>query len=219
MRAEMAVPLRLGPPGAAAGEPATLARPGGRREHRGGRQRPRRRIREESGEKMPLRRTTRFYESGLPGSGPRQRPTVWSGQSPHIARVRRLIEKAARNRLPGAAAGRERHGQRGGGARHLQRQPARPVRSHRLRLAGGHADGERAVRPRQRLLQRRGREQEGPGGTGRRRHGLLRRNRRPAARNAGQAAAPDAGARVPRRWARWSGARWTCGSSPPRIAT
>ena len=55
----------------------------------------------------------------------------------------------------GPAAGGERHGQGSGRPRHPRRQSARPVRAHRLRLAGGNPDGKRALRPRQGRIQRR----------------------------------------------------------------
>ena len=65
-----------------------------------------------------------------------------------------------------------------------------------LRGAAAQPDRERAVRPREGRLHRRRQPAPGPLRAGRRRHDLPRRDRRPAARDAGQAAAGAAGGRV-----------------------
>ena len=62
-----------------------------------------------------------------------------------------------------------------------------------LRGAAADAGRERAVRPRERRLHRRGRHAAGTLRAGRRRHDLPRRNRRPVARRAGQVPARAAG--------------------------
>ena len=130
-------------------------------------------------------------------------PSRWAhglvGQSPPIAAIRRLIEKASANRLPVLLLGESGTG---------KEVVARAIHNANPRgqfvpidcgsLVGtlmeselfGHVKGafSGAVE-----------NKTGTGRTGRRRHRLLRRDRRPAARNAGETAAPDPGARIPRR--------------------
>ncbi len=93
---------------------------------------------------------------------------------------------------------RERHRQGAGGPGHPPSlAPGRwPVRHRQLGLHAGRPAGEQPVRPREGRLHRRRRQQEGAVRAGRRRHDLLRRDRQHPARDPGQAAARDPGARV-----------------------
>ena len=69
-----------------------------------------------------------------------------------------------------------------------------------LRRAAAEPDRKRAVRAREGRVHRRRQPAPGPVRAGRRRHDLPRRDRRPAARDAGQAAPRAAGGRVRARW-------------------
>ena len=92
-----------------------------------------------------------------PGPGQHDRPQPGDGQAlPHPGQGGAELPS-------GADPGRERGGQRAGGAVHsFQRAPCRPaVCAHRLRFAGAHADGERALRLRERGLHRRQPPKEG----------------------------------------------------------
>ena len=95
----------------------------------------------------------------------------------------------------GPAARRERHRQGRGGPGHPCPQPAgrRAVRHGPLPQPVGGAAGERAVRPRPRRLHRGRAGHPRQGGRGRGRHAVPRRDRRPAAGAAAQAAAALAG--------------------------
>ncbi len=103
--------------------------------------------------------------------------------------------KDRHDQRPRAAAGRKRHRQGGAGQGGARPRAAREtsVRRHQLRRDPGKPAGKRAVRPRARRLHRRGeadhrQDRERPQG-----HAVPRRNRRPAASAAGQAAALPAG--------------------------
>ena len=100
------------------------------------------------------------------------------------------------DRRDGAAARRDRQRQGGAGAGDPRRErPAGPADGQgQLRGAAGDADRERAVRPREGRLHRRARAPDRPLRDRRRRHALPRRDRRAAARTAGEAAAGPAGA-------------------------
>ena len=78
---------------------------------------------------------------------------------------------------------------------------------------------ERAVRPREGRVHRRGRAAQGPLRAGARRHAVPRRDRRAAARAAGQAAARAAGARVRARRRHRDASASTCASSRRPTAT
>ena len=93
-----------------------------------------------------------------------------------------------------------------------------PVRGVRLRRGGADADRERAVRPREGRLHRRGRRAPGRLRARPRRHPVPRRDRRAAAGPAAQAAA-RAGAALRAPGGRRRGhRRSTCASSPPPTA-
>ena len=93
------------------------------------------------------------------------------GKSKRFLDVLKLAEHVSPDRVHRADPGRERHRQ--GGRRPLHPQPLQPGRRavplHQLRRAAGEPAGERAVRPREGLLHRRGARQAGPlrGGAGR----------------------------------------------------
>ena len=110
-----------------------------------------------------------------------------------------------------AAARRDRHGQRPGGANHSPHEPAPgdPLRQRGLHGAAGDAHRERAVRPRTGRLHGCPRDADRPVRARRRRHDLSRRDRRAARRSAGEAAArPAAGpVRAPRLAAHDQGGR------------
>ena len=129
------------------------------------------------------------------------------------ASVRRHRDRGA-DRCHRAGHGRERHGQRTGGARHSCRQSAAlsSPGGHPLRRADRDPAGERALRPRERRVHRRAISQEGQVRNRRRRHRIPRRDRRhqpedpdrPAARVAGardhaRRRQPDHQGRFPRR--------------------
>ncbi len=100
----------------------------------------------------------------------------------------------------GADHRRERHRQGADRAGHSSQQPAQEqaVRGGGLQFAVGEPAGKRALRPRQGRVHRRGVRQEGHARDGRRGHAVPRRDRQHPARDAGEAAAGDPGARVPR---------------------
>ena len=127
------------------------------------------------------------------------------GDGPAGGRVRIHARRGAahrgggQQRRDGADRRRERHGQ--GDRRPLDsraKRAARPaVHLGELRGAGRAVAGGRAVRPRQRGVHRRGRQQAGAVPTGRRRHAVPGRDRRPLAQRAGGPAARAGGRRVP----------------------
>ena len=89
------------------------------------------------------------------------------------------------------------------------------VRRGQLRRAARDAARERAVRPREGRLHRRGRAAAGPVRAGRRRDPLPRRDRRDPAGHPGEAAARAGEPRRSSGWAAPSRSRSTCASSPP----
>ena len=121
-----------------------------------------------------------------------------------------------------ADRGRDGHRQGAGGAgdprRRRRPRAFRRVRGHQLRRPAGDAAGERAVRPRERLVHRGDRPAQGALRAGRRRHAVSRRGRRHAAAACRpsccaccrSAASSASAARQP--------SRWTSASSPPRTA-
>ena len=93
------------------------------------------------------------------------------------------------------------------------------LRAHPLRRAAAGGAGERAVRPREGRVHRRGRHQARAHRAGRRRHAVPRRDRRDGAGEPGEAAAGARDRTPSSAWAARGGARWTCGWSPPPTAT
>ena len=141
------------------------------------------------------------------------------GQSPRIRNVLRMVEKLGRCRWPVLLLGETGTGKEVVARSIHKVQPGRAVRHHRLFLPGGPADGERAVRPRERRVHRRRKSQDRLDRSGQRRHRLLRRDRRAAARSAGQAAARSCRRRSSVRSVRSRIGVRTSASSPPPIAT
>ncbi len=118
----------------------------------------------------------------------RRAATAW-------CRLLRMVEKIAADRRGGPAPGRERHRQGTAGAGHPSPERARQgaVRRHQLRRHPGNAARERALRPRERRVHRRRAPDHRQDREGRQGHALPRRDRRSAARHAGEAAALPAG--------------------------
>ena len=132
-----------------------------------------------------------------------------AGGDPAGAQLRR-DRRPQRGAAPGAVAGRDggadqrdgadprrdRHRQGADRARDPRPQPAARAPAGQGQLLGdlGRPGGERAVRPRQRRVHRRGHGAQRALRAGGRRHHLPRRDRRAAAGDAGQAAARAAGA-------------------------
>ena len=94
----------------------------------------------------------------------------------------------------------------------------RPLVTINCAALAGDAAGERAVRPREGRLHRRGAGQAGPVRGGRRRHAVPRRDRRDGRRPAGQAAARAGGRPLPPRRRHRRRCTPTCASSRPPTA-
>ena len=130
----------------------------------------------------------------------------------------------ARRRADSAAAGqrphrahhrRERHRQGARRARHPRRiaSQRRDVPALQLHDDGTRSRRQPAVRPSPRQLHRRRVGSAGPGAVGRRRHAVPRRDRRPAARRAAEAAAVPRAVTRSCRSARRGRSAWTCACS------
>jgi hypothetical protein len=102
----------------------------------------------------------------------RERFGALVGTSPAMRVVFTLLERAAAVDVDRAARGRDGHGQGQARARAARGERAREgaLRGRRLRVGGGDADRERAVRARARRLHGRAREPRGRLRAGRRRH-------------------------------------------------
>ena len=162
----------------------------------------------EAGRVARLRRAPRAAAPPGPARR-RRRPSAWWGSSPALQalleQVRRVAPSQGRVLITGEnGAGKELVAR----AIHaLSKRADGPVRQAQLRGDPAGPARERAVRLRARRVHRRGAEQEGPARAGRRRHAVPRRDRRPVARGAGQAAARHrdrarssaSAARAPRR--------------------
>ena len=165
------------------------------------------------------RTRTAQLRTALRGPGPLHRdrgqePAHAAGLQPHLAGGALALHH------PGG--GRERHGQGAGGQGHPRQQPARRTSRSWWSTPGslphdllesnlfGHVKGAftGAVYA-----------EEGPLRAGRQGHALLRRDRQHPARDAGQAAARDAGARVHAPGRRRTRSRSTCASWPPPTST
>ena len=154
--------------------------------------------------------SARSASGAIVGSAPRMRK-----------RVRDHPARSPRHGSHGARPRRERHRQ---GARRAGAPPAaaraRTARSSRSTAPPSpRAPRERALRPREGRVHRRDRATRRPLRGGRRRHALPRRDRRHAARAAGEAAPRPRGAHVRARRRRPRRSRSTCASSPRRTAT
>ena len=101
-------------------------------------------------------------------------------QEPRDAGRLRPGENRGAHQLDDPDPRRERHGQGARGARHPRREPAQPGTVRRHVLRGAHRDParDRAVRPREGRLHRRGDAPQGQVRDGRGRHALPRRDRR-----------------------------------------
>ena len=121
-----------------------------------------------------------------------------NASSPLRAQTAALLERrgaGGRQRRHRAAYRRKRHRQESARPPYPSAKPAqgRAVRQRRLHHAERASAGKRAVRPRAGRVHRRDQGQAGTAGGGGGRHGLSRRDWRPVARPAGQAAALSAG--------------------------
>ena len=118
-----------------------------------------------------------------------------SARAPAMQEVFSKVAEDRDHRHLGAHHRRDRHRQGADRARDPPPLGARqgPVHHHQLRRDSREPARERAVRSRQGRVHRRGRQQAGQVPGGRRRHPLPRRDRRDAARPAGQAPARAAG--------------------------
>ena len=130
------------------------------------------------------------------------------GDAPRMIGPSAAFQHAVAAGDAGGAIGRQRaahrrvgHGQGAAGGAHPPREPVRvrAVRQGQLRGHSDRADRERAVRPREGRVHRRGGAAARQVRAGRRRHDLSRRGRRPARGVAGQAAAHPAGRRAAAR--------------------
>ena len=130
--------------------------------------------------------------AAMPARSPIER-IVTANQA--MLKVCRDVEKLAGDACAGAAAGRKRHRQGGAGAGAARPGPARQatVRRHQLRRHPGEPAGIRTVRLRARCVHRRGEADHRQDRKRQSRHAVPRRDRRPAASAAGQAAALPAG--------------------------
>ena len=116
-----------------------------------------------------------------------------------MQRVVQLIEKVAPTDATVLVRGAERHRQGIGGPGLHVNSPRRdrPLVTINCAALAGDPAGERAVRPREGRLHRRGAGQAGAGRGGRGRHAVHRRDRRDGRRPAGQAAARAGGRPLP----------------------
>ena len=151
-------------------------------------------------------------------------PRVHRGLATDSLAIQRLLaqmEQVAPTTATVLLGRRDRHRQGGvrAGDPRLQPAPQAPDGPRQLRRDPGGAHRERAVRPREGRLHRRARAPGRAVRAGRRRHDLPRRDRRAAARGAGQAAARAAGARGRAARRHRGRSRSTCASSPPPTAT
>ncbi len=121
------------------------------------------------------------------------------GNSPEMRKIYSVVEQAAPTGASVLDHGRVGHRQGARRADDPSAQPARvaSVRGDQLRRHSRDAARERALRPREGRVHRRGRSAAGLLRAGRSRHALPRRDRRDDAGDAGEAAARAAGAHVP----------------------
>ncbi len=136
------------------------------------------------------------------------------GESAAINELRRMIAKVARSQAPVHITGESGTGKELV-ARMIHEQGSRQdrrVRAGELRRDPGRADGKRILRPSQGRVHRRRRRQAGLVPDGRGRHAVPRRNRRPAAADAGQAAAGHPGKKPAPRGRTPPKCRSTCAS-------
>ena len=119
------------------------------------------------------------------------------GPSKQIRDIVDLVQKVAQAVGDGADPRRERHRQGAAGPAAAPRIRPRRRAVHRGQPVGdpARAGREHAVRTRARSVHRRAQAAAGQVRAGRRRHAVPRRDRRPAVRPAGQAAARDSGGR------------------------
>ena len=170
------------------------------------------------------RRSSSRARSSASGCARRRRPLrrelegVYSfhnlvGKSAPMKDVYQLLEQAVEARHHRPPQRRDRDGQGARGARDPlpQRAQGAPLRAGELRRAPGGARRERAVRPREGRVHRRGRREARPlrgGGGG---HAVPRRDRRAAARRAGEAQPRAPGEGDPPGRRQPARPRWTCG--------
>ena len=125
------------------------------------------------------------------------------GEDPQLRQVSQQLHRAAADGRHRAPRRRERHRQGTLRARAARAEPARgwSVCRHQLRRDPRHAARDRVVRPRKGRIYRRRRPQAGPVRDGAPRHAVPRRDRRSAARAAGQDPARARGPSSSSGWA------------------